>query len=143
MSAPSSDRNLLLGIVALQMDFITRDALIAAMNQWTLEKTHTLSEILVARGDLDAADRLMLDQMVDRHIARHGGDPRQSLSAMDVATAARSIFEPIDDRDVQESLSSLTGGPATDAPTEGAEEATAALVPRGGDRRSLSDSEAH
>jgi hypothetical protein len=38
MGAPSSDRNLLLGIVALQMDFITRDALIEALHQWTLEK---------------------------------------------------------------------------------------------------------
>jgi hypothetical protein len=30
----SADRNLLLGILALQMDFISRDALIQAMNVW-------------------------------------------------------------------------------------------------------------
>ena len=50
MNGPSSDRNLLLGIVALQMDFISRDALIAAMHGWTLDKTRSLSEILVKNG---------------------------------------------------------------------------------------------
>jgi hypothetical protein len=30
----TADRNLLLGILALQTDFITRDALIAAMLAW-------------------------------------------------------------------------------------------------------------
>ena len=34
----SSDRNLLFGILALQMDFVTRDALVAAMNAWVLDK---------------------------------------------------------------------------------------------------------
>ena len=33
-SSPSVDRNLLFGILALQMDFITRDQLVAAMNAW-------------------------------------------------------------------------------------------------------------
>ena len=34
MAQSAADRNLLFGILALQMDFITRDALIAAMNAW-------------------------------------------------------------------------------------------------------------
>ena len=39
---PASDRNLLFGILALQMDFIGRDALIAAMNAWILDKAKSL-----------------------------------------------------------------------------------------------------
>ena len=38
----TADRNLLFGIVALQMDFIDRDSLVAAMNAWVLEKTKPL-----------------------------------------------------------------------------------------------------
>ena len=34
----AADYNLLLGIIALQMDFISRDALIAAMNSWVLRR---------------------------------------------------------------------------------------------------------
>jgi hypothetical protein len=39
---PTADRNLLLGILALQTDFITRDALIAATNAWALERHRPL-----------------------------------------------------------------------------------------------------
>ena len=34
----TADRNLLFGILALQMDFIRRDDLIAAMHAWVLDK---------------------------------------------------------------------------------------------------------
>ena len=44
MSTPSasSDRNLLFGILALQVNFISRDALIKGMNAWVLEKHRPL-----------------------------------------------------------------------------------------------------
>ena len=38
MPAPSADRNLLFGILAVQLDFVSRDALIDAMNAWLLKK---------------------------------------------------------------------------------------------------------
>ena len=70
-----ADRNLLLGILALQMDFITRDALIAAMNAWVLDKGKTLGQILLDAGAIDAPAINALETMVDLHIARHGGEP--------------------------------------------------------------------
>jgi len=36
--SPSADRNLLFGILALQMDFISREQLISAMHAWVLDK---------------------------------------------------------------------------------------------------------
>ncbi len=45
-----ADRNLLFGILALQLDFISRDALVAAMNAWVLDKAKTLGQILRAQG---------------------------------------------------------------------------------------------
>src|SRR4051794_9728618 len=47
------DRNLLHGILALRMDFISRDALFAGMNAWVLEKSKPLGQILVAQGVLE------------------------------------------------------------------------------------------
>jgi hypothetical protein len=41
-----TDRNLLFGILALQMDFISRDALVAAMHAWVLDKGKPLGRIL-------------------------------------------------------------------------------------------------
>ncbi|MGP0065466.1 MAG: protein kinase domain-containing protein [Isosphaeraceae bacterium] len=108
MNAPSSDRNLLLGILALQMDFITRDALVEAMHVWTLEKSRLLSDILVERCELDPTDRVALEGLVDRHIARHGGDAKRSLSSIEPAAPVRAALEPLErDPELSESLSQL------------------------------------
>jgi hypothetical protein len=93
-----SDRNLLLGILALQMDFITRDALIAAMNAWVLDKEKTLGEILLTQRAIDPTDLAAMDAMVARFIAKHGGNPEQSLAALtgvgDIVKDLRSIEDP-------------------------------------------------
>jgi eukaryotic-like serine/threonine-protein kinase len=56
-----ADRNLLFGIFAVQMDFIPRDALIAAMNAWLLEKHKSLGDILLSQGALTADRRNLLN----------------------------------------------------------------------------------
>ena len=104
-----TDRNLLFGILALQMDFVTRDDLITGMNSWILEKNRALGEILVERGALAAADRFLLEPLVRRHIEQHGDDPARSLASLssvdwlrvDLASAAQA------DLDVRESLGRL------------------------------------
>ena len=100
-----ADRNLLFGILALQMDFITRDALVLAMNAWVVEKHRPLGEILVERGALDARFRALLEPMVQAHVDRHGGDPAQSLAALSsVDTTAIVLRRSIADPDVLQSL---------------------------------------
>ena len=50
MATPATaDRNLLFGILAVQLDFVSRDQLIAAMNAWVLEKSKPIGEILLAQ----------------------------------------------------------------------------------------------
>ena len=46
----TTDRNLLFGVLALQMDFVGREGLVGAMNAWVLEKSRPLGSILVERG---------------------------------------------------------------------------------------------
>lgn len=53
--AVDADRNLLFGILAMQMEFITRDALVAAMNAWILEKQTPLDQILLRQGAMTGA----------------------------------------------------------------------------------------
>ena len=53
-SRPSADRNRLFGILALQMEFISRDALIAAMHAWVLDKSKSLGQILSDQQALGA-----------------------------------------------------------------------------------------
>jgi hypothetical protein len=67
-SRPSADRNLLFGILALQMDFITRDALIAAMHALVLDKAKSLGQILVAQNALRADQHGALEVLVNLHL---------------------------------------------------------------------------
>src|SRR5579862_5179938 len=104
MSNSQVDRNLLFGILALQMDFITRDALIAAMNAWVLEKAKPLGQILAEQGALAADAHQLLEAMVRKHLQVHGNDPRQSLAALGPADALCGELTRIADPDVQASL---------------------------------------
>ena len=44
------DRNLLFGILAVQMNFVSRDALIAGMNAWVLTQHRPLGRTWSSRG---------------------------------------------------------------------------------------------
>ena len=57
MASAQSDRNLLFGILAVQMDFIGRDELVAAMHAWVLDKGKPLGLILQERGALSGPHR--------------------------------------------------------------------------------------
>jgi serine/threonine protein kinase len=107
-SRPAADRNLLFGILALQMDFISRDALIAAMNAWVLEKTKPLGQILVEQGALESDAHALLEPLVKKHLAMHGGDPERSLAVLSSLGSARNALEQIADPDVQASLAQVS-----------------------------------
>jgi serine/threonine-protein kinase len=87
MSAPAGDRNLLFGVLALQMDFVRRDDLVSAMNAWVLDRTQPLGQILCARGALSTARHDLLTALVEEHLKEHGGDPQRSLTAVMVGHA--------------------------------------------------------
>src|SRR5438094_5731578 len=94
-SRPSADRNLLFGILALQMDFISRDALIAAMNAWVLDKAKPLGQILVEQGALRSDAYTLLEALVQKHLELHGNNPEQSLAALSSAGSVRDDLRQI------------------------------------------------
>jgi eukaryotic-like serine/threonine-protein kinase len=104
----AADRNLLLGIIALQMDFISRDDLIAAMNAWVLNKTTALSRILRDQGALTESRRSLLDALVEEHIKLHDNDPQKSLAAISSLGSICAHLSLIADPDVQASLPHLS-----------------------------------
>ena len=85
----AADRNLLYGILALQMDFISRDALITAMHAWVLDKSKPLGAILQEQGALTAERLRLLEALVAEHLRAHQGDPQRSLAAVSSASSVR------------------------------------------------------
>lgn len=81
MLNPDADRNLLFVLLGLQMDFVNREQVVAAMQPWMLDRTRSLGEILMQQGVLTERVRGLLDDLVREHIERHGGDVQKSLAA--------------------------------------------------------------
>src|SRR5947209_20334515 len=101
----SADRNLLFGILAVQLDFVTKDALVAAMNAWLLDKGKPLGDILRDRGHLSAERLQLLSALVAEHLKQHGGDPQRSLAALSsVPPTLKQQLAALPDAAVQESI---------------------------------------
>ena len=99
---PSStaDRNLLFGVLALQMDFIGRDTLISAMNAWVLDKQTSIGQILIAQGALAADQAFLIDSLVDarcRPLPEEDGSLRTTLEHL----------SRINDADIRSGVASL------------------------------------
>jgi hypothetical protein len=108
--APARQPQLLMGIPALQTDFITRDALSAAVLAWSVAKHRPLEDILGDQGALDPAYCDLLRPMVDLYIASHGG-AEQSLQAISRASdVASDLKRAIADTEVQASLGQVGRG---------------------------------
>jgi eukaryotic-like serine/threonine-protein kinase len=82
MAESALDRDLLFGIIALRMDFVSRDALTAAIQAWGLEMEKSLDQVLVERGALAEDERSLLDPLVGKHLEQLGDDAERSLAAL-------------------------------------------------------------
>src|SRR5262245_15637840 len=107
------------------MDFVSHDALVAAMQDWLRAKHHSLADLLVDRGALDAGTRSLLDALVNLHVERHAGDARRSLAALGPLGPARQDLEVVGDAEVRASLSQI-------GTTLQADDAVAATRPHAG-----------
>jgi eukaryotic-like serine/threonine-protein kinase len=100
--------NLLLGLLALQNNFVGREALLGAFAAWVADKARPLGRILRDQGTLDDARHALLEALVAEHLKLHGGDPQRSLVALSSIASARRDLEGINDPDIQVSLASVS-----------------------------------
>jgi len=111
VSPSIADRNLLFGILALQMDFISRDELVAAMNAWVLDKAKPLGQVLRERGSLKPEVHDLLEALVLKHLEKHDGNIERSLAAISSVPSVHGDLARVPDNDLQASLVHLPKGP--------------------------------
>ena len=104
MSNPMGDRNLLVGILAWQKQFITGDALVAAMSAWTLAKSKGLAQILREQKALTENQHALLEETVHAHLSRHDNDAKAGLAALHSVDLVKQDLQNITDADVQAGL---------------------------------------
>jgi serine/threonine protein kinase len=79
-TARDADRNLLFGVLALQVDAISRSQFIEACSAWATHKDTPLAQLLVDRGWMSAADRQDVERLVQRKLEKHQGNVQSSLA---------------------------------------------------------------
>lgn len=104
----SADRNLLFGVLAVQLDFVSRDDLIAATSRWVLNKEQPLGEVFVQQGMLSSDESQLLENVVEKHLQRNNGDPKQSLEAVEAFDSIRASLGTLDDADLRSTVEYAT-----------------------------------
>ncbi|HZZ80887.1 MAG TPA: serine/threonine-protein kinase, partial [Gemmataceae bacterium] len=120
------DRNLLLGILAVNLSFITRDELIAAMKAWIGDRSKTLDAILVEQAVLTPERQVLLQALVVEHLKLHENDVQQSLAAVSSVDALKADLADLGDIQVAATLTHVAEMPAKPAPTRAAGAQTSA-----------------
>src|SRR5262249_13811167 len=103
-------RDLLFGLLALQIGLIDQGALFAAFAAWTRDKSRPLADHLLIGGDLDAEQRALLEALVAQHLKKHGGDAERSLAAIRAGRSTRESLAKLGDADIEGTLARLGSG---------------------------------
>ncbi len=115
------NRDLLIGLLALQTGLVDQDGLILAFRAWTRDKSRPIAEILAAGGTIDAGERALLEGLAAKHLTRHGGDAEKSLAALGPSQSIRASLAKIGDPEIEATLGHRKGGSGT-VKTDDAEE---------------------
>jgi len=103
MKSADAGRNLLFGVIALQIDAITRTQFVDGCALWASQKDRPLADLLAERKWITAEDRADVDRLVDRKVHRHGGDVHASLAELAGDVIRRSLAH-IDDSEIRQSI---------------------------------------
>ncbi len=100
----NADQNLLTGMLALQMEFISRDQLVAALRKWVLNKERSLGQIFQDQQQISADEHAQLEALVGEHLQRYDGAPEKSLAALGSIESIRQIMQEMDNPELEASL---------------------------------------
>jgi len=120
MSDARTDRDMLLGILALQMGFISRDQLISGVNAWVFDKTRDLDAILRKQGALREDTHALLSALLEKQLELNEGDAEKSLASLSSIGSLRDDLRSIADPQIAATLSIVSADRA-DPTSEGRE----------------------
>jgi serine/threonine-protein kinase len=96
---------MLFGVLAVQMNFIRPDDLVAGMQEWAKNKSRAFGQVLVDLRLLSPTRMHLLEALAYEQLKAHGNDPEQSLANMPAPAApVRDRLRAIPDADVQASV---------------------------------------
>jgi PAS domain S-box-containing protein len=106
-----ADRNLLFGVLALQIDLLDAEQFVRACALWTARKQTALADLLIELGWITAADKADVERLLERKLKKHAGNARAGLAA--VSDEVKRSLATLGDPDVERSLAGLPGAEIT------------------------------
>ncbi|MFO0957347.1 MAG: serine/threonine-protein kinase [Isosphaeraceae bacterium] len=124
----ANDRNLLTGVVALQLGFVARDDLVAALVAWSAERSKTVGQVLLERRAIAPEDLPVIAAAVDRLLARHDGKAARWFDSLgfEVVESLQEAIRTVPDPSLQGDWTRLRGDDDADGPHR---DATTAWAP--------------
>jgi tetratricopeptide (TPR) repeat protein len=96
-----TDRNLLFGVLCLQVDLIDNSQFAEACAAWAARKDSSLADLLLQRGWITTEDREQVEDLLCCKLRKHAGDVHASLvkaAGADVRRALAALADPDIDR---------------------------------------------
>jgi eukaryotic-like serine/threonine-protein kinase len=100
-----TDRNLLIGVLALQAGLIDSKQFVEACTLWAARKKTPLTDLLIERGWILASDVAPIEYLLRRNLEQHGGNAGATLVAVD--DDVKRQLADLDDPEIQECLTKV------------------------------------
>jgi eukaryotic-like serine/threonine-protein kinase len=100
----STDQQLLFGVLALQMDFISPTQFAEACTVWASRKDTSLLELLTDRGWLQSQDVHDIERLLARRVERNGGDIAASLREVANDPRVQGSLASVADSEIHDTL---------------------------------------
>jgi serine/threonine-protein kinase len=103
------NRDLLVAVMALRTDRISRHSLDMAIKSWSRNRERPLAQILKESAGLDDASLQALECLASAHLKTHNGDLRLSLTALNAEDMTQDFLTEVADADPKTILHTTIG----------------------------------
>ena len=107
MPSSFSDRDLLYGILAVQLGLTSRTHLVGAIRDWSSRETLNLGELLLQSGKLSQQNKELLDALAQEHLALHDNNAAKSLATLSTLGSLSEELKTLGAEDVNATLAHL------------------------------------
>ena len=105
MNALETERNMLFGMLAAQLDFISQGQFLTAVAAWREQSSKPLIEILRDQDSLTDKDLQLLSDLVEAHVKHHNNDVTKSLGTLTLPNSVRDELSKAADTEIEQTLS--------------------------------------
>jgi serine/threonine protein kinase len=102
------NREILFGLLAAQLQFVPRGAIVEAVRDWLQDRRESVGGILVRRGSLQGEQRQLLEALTNEQIKKNWGDIVQSIADLSSVTQLLAELQAIQASELKQSLDTIT-----------------------------------